>query len=338
MKVQIACMSFGLTFGLALATATSANAADWAVGNGSIRDMGGIKDMGGAGGVPVPAPVPIPEYKPNWYFRLDAGIGMISEPDFSESGFVYGVTDGPGPAAGPGDARTLPTSLFGTDFNSLFTAGGGVGYYLGNGWRIDGTIEKRSKDDAVIDGTDQWDTYGYFDFDTNPLTPVTWGALDTNTNGIVDRQSRLTINDTSSLKGTVWMANAYYDLANMRGFTPYVGAGVGFVWNQISRTHTSTLDSCDNEAGPGAGCAGGIYTGAVTTTATNKGDTVSLAAAAMAGFSYDLSDITSIDVGYRFLYLAGTSNDMTVCCNESRVTIGDQSVHQLRAGLRFNVN
>ncbi len=320
-------MSLALTV-----AALPAAAADWGGGNS------GIRDYGGAGGVPIPAPVPIPEYKPNWYFRLDAAIGIISEPDISEEGFIYGL-DGPGPVTGPGDARTLPSSLFSGDFSNLLTLGGGVGFYVGNGWRIDATVEKRSKDDAYIQGSDEYETNGYADFDGNALTPDTWGVLIAGGNPLIaDNHSRLTISDTSAIKGTVWTANVYYDLASARGFTPYVGAGVGFVWNQISRSHTSTLDSCDNEAAAPIGCAGGVYTGGTTTTAQDKSDTVSLAAAAMAGFSYDVSDITAIDVGYRYLYLGGTSNAMTVGGNESRLSIGDQHVHQLRAGLRFNVD
>ncbi len=330
MTIQIARSSIGVAMGLALSLiAQSATAADWgSAGNGGIRDYGGV---------PVPAPVPIPDYAPSWYFRLDAAIGVISEPDISESGFIYGL-DGPGPVTGPGDARALPSSLFSGDFSNLLTLGGGVGYYLGNGWRIDATVEKRSKDDAYIQGEDEYETNGYADFDSNPLTPDTWGVLDTNANGIADDHSRLTISDESAIKGTVWMANVYYDLANARGFTPYVGAGVGFVWNQISRVHTSTLDYCDNEAAAPNGCLGGVYTGGTTTTVQDKSDTVSLAAAAMAGFSYDISDITAVDVGYRYLFLGGTDFVMGINGVESRISFGDQHVHQVRAGLRFNVN
>ncbi|MEQ1653027.1 MAG: opacity family porin [Hyphomicrobium sp.] len=342
MKVQIACLSLAA---IAAVTTASANAADWNGGAGSI------KDMSGSAGIPVPAPVPIPEYKPSYYFRLDAGLGTISQPSISEDGYSYGgIVDGangyPG-ATGP-VLQTLDPTWLGSDFSTLSTFGGGIGYYFGGGWRMDASVEKRSNDQVNISGSESWDSHAFY---TDPLDPTRTiygtdpgGDLDgdgdggdLNGDGVldepeVDRRTTLSVNDQTSVDGTIWMANMYYDLGARRGFTPYIGGGVGFIWNQIERTHNTTITSCALEDP----CGG--TTTHYNQTFTAEADTISLAAAAMAGFSYQVTEITSLDIGYRYLYLGGTDFVMNIDGTESRVTIGDQHSHQFRAGLRFDVN
>lgn len=337
MKVQIALASLAAVLAV---TAQSADAADFSVGSD-----GSVRDMYPAPAAAVPAPVPTQDYKPRWYLRFDAGIGTVNEPDISESGYQYGGLIGPGSGGNVGaytgsnsggngatgsssgpDLRDLDPTLFTSDFSNLSTFGGGVGYYLGGGWRMDATVEKRSNDQAYLSQTDSWDSYEF--------TSGVYGIQDANSNTVADTRTTINVVDQTDVDGTVWMANAYYDIGTYRGFTPYIGAGVGFVWNQLDRTHTTTVQSCDNEAM--LGCTGG--TTDYTRTAQTEADTISLAAAAMVGFSYQISDITSIDVGYRYLYLGGTNFAMSIDGVESRVEIGDQQIHQVRAGLRFDVN
>lgn len=305
-------------------------AADW----GGSRES--YKDMSLPAAVPVPAPVPIPEFKPSWYFRFDAGIGVINDPTISDDEFVYGVDDGPGPITGPGDERFADSSWFNGDFNTFFTLGGGVGYYVGGGWRVDATIEKRSNEDGTVYGQPpEYDTYAADTITGN------YTVIDANTNGIADTQTRITVDESFKLDGTVWMANAYYDFGTVSGFTPYIGGGVGFVWNEIGRTRTQTSETCDNEALGPSGCetpaTDGTYTGTSVTT-SETADRVTFAAAAMVGMSYDIDEITAVDVGYRYLYLQGTNAVLEIDGVQSRLEIGDQNIHQVRAGLRFNVN
>ncbi len=285
-------------------------------------DFGGIRDYRTMPGTPVPAPVPIPEYRPSWYFRLDAGFGVVSDPDVS--GAIDGLDGVPGDVLGPG-SLSLP-SWFETDFDTFLTLGGGVGYYFGNGWRLDATVEKRSNDDVngfgVTDPVDRWVVDGSGDYVLE----------DGNTNTIADNQIQFRIRDSADVDGTVWLLNLYYDLWPGNGFTPYVGAGVGFSWNQISRTQTIEARTCPND--PPAPC--GAFGAAET--ASDESDTVSFAAAAMAGFSYQVSDITSVDIGYRYLFIGGDSASMTIDGAQSTLDIGDQHAHQVRAGLRFDVS
>lgn len=329
MKVQIAC--FVLVSAVATISAPL-QAADWGGGRESY------KDVSAPAGIPVPAPVPIPEYAPSWYFRFDAGLGVVNEPDVSDGEFQIGSIDGPGPITGPADDFGTPSTWFGSDFDTFLTLGAGVGYYVGNGWRFDATIEKRSKDDVTIYGEQEYDTHVFFDNDGNTATPAIYtDSVDGDTTG--DSRTRLTVDEKTKLDGTLWMANAYYDFNTGRSFTPYVGGGIGFVWNEISRSRSQITETCNNQAVEcEQGANPGTYTPGVEVRESDKADKVTLAAAAMAGFSYDVSEMTAVDIGYRYLYLQGTSAVLSIGDQTSRLEIGDQHVHQIRAGLRFDVD
>jgi opacity protein-like surface antigen len=318
---------------LSLLITTPTLAADWGMSGSGVSYDHGIKDYEGGEAVPVPAPVPIPEYEAKYYFRLDIAVGIVNEPDLSGTTGI--LPDMPGPVTGPEGGFTIPSSWFSSDFDTLLTAGAGVGAYLGRGWRIDATIEKRSKDDFGFSGQEQYDTHD-IDGLGNYVIVDTAAA-----NGIADTQTRVTMDDRSSIDGTVWMANVYYDLAARRGFTPYIGAGIGFVWNEIERSNSTTIEQCNDDGVAGSDCDVGNYSPhpdhPTTITSSDKANKVSLAAAAMAGVSYQISDITSFDVGYRYLYMQGASAVLDVGGIDTRVEVGDQHVHQLRAGLRFDV-
>ena len=314
-----------LTIALALFAATggSASAADWNNGAGSI------KDMGGAAAVPVPAPVPIPVYKAQWYFRADFGIGMGDDPGFSETGMLYGMTDSPG-VTGPEPFGNLP-AWFNGEQETFLTWGGGVGYRWSERFRTDATIEARSSAHARIEGEEH---YIKHEFDCcggyGPiLDPVTGDPM---------TQVNIYTSDRTSMKGGVMMFNAYYDFANFRGFTPYIGAGLGVSFNVLKRTHETTETECSLQTTPACDSEG--VTNAYSASRTTR--TMTLAAAAMAGFSYDVDEITTLDFNYRFMHIGGTHADLDIDNGtqvmRSRVMIGDINEHQLRAGVRFNIH
>ena len=305
MKVRIACIS------VALAAALPASAADWNDGAGSL------KDMSGAAAVAVPAPVPVQTYRGAWYFRFDGGIGSINTPSLLESGLDIGDRDGPGPATGP-DFRATQPDWFSADFSTFATVGGGAGYNFSNGFRVDATIEKRFKDDVLLEGTDSWETHSAC------LATGCWQPL------VPASTTNFDVTDETKIDATLWMVNAYYDLFSNRGFTPYIGAGIGFAWNELNRRHTSTYTVCDD--------ATGICGAPTTESASGRANKFTLAYAAMAGVSYDLTEMTAVDLGYRYLFISGSDIAIDINDDISRVEIGDQHVHQFRAGLRFNVN
>ena len=332
MNVRNACLGAGLL--LSLGASIPADAADWGNGGGSSRDYS--RGATAVPAVPVPAPVPIPVYLGGWYIRLDAGVGVIGEPSLSESGYVYGKDDGPGPLTGPADPRTIQSAWFGNDFDTFATLGGGVGYDFGHGWRADATVEKRTLNVIQIGGTDSWDSYTY---NTTCAGCTTYGILDGNGDGKADQKTTYHIDDKTKLDGTIWLVNAYYDLFTTRGFTPYIGAGAGVVWNVISRRHKDDTSTCVLTSTPA--CATQVPVS--STDVAQSVDKATFAAAAMAGVSYELTETTSLDIGYRYLYMGGTEISLDIPdskgnLDHSRLKIGDQSVHQVRAGVRFNFN
>lgn len=307
MKFQFAC----LPLGLAVATAAlPASAADWGVPNGRVID-GGIKDFGGAGGAAVPAPVPAAEYVAKWYFRVDGGAGTIDDADIEEDGFVYGQDSIDGPRA----TRTLNPEWFNSQFSTFTSIGGGLGYYIGSGFRIDGTIEKLSNGNAIISGADQ---YTIYDHTVSPSAPTT-------------NDERFTVFDKTHNSRSLWLANAYYDFANRGRFTPYVGAGIGFAWNVLTREQQTQIDTCAQ--GP-TGCDAGVYTPVSSNNTRTRVDQVSFAAAGAAGVSIDVRESTKLDLGYRYLYLGGVD----VPLESSTVTLGSQNSHEFHAALRFDID
>jgi opacity protein-like surface antigen len=96
----------------------------------------------------------------------------------------------------------------------------------------------------------------------------------------------------ADIRSWLGLANAYIDMGNWCGFTPFVGAGIGFA--------SLTVDGMKDVNVPNGGVGYGD-----TKTNTN------FAYAFYAGFSYDVTDTTVIDLTYRWSDL-GTAQSGTV--------------------------
>lgn len=315
--------------GLACLAAASmpASAADW--NNGS----GGIKDMRGSAAVPVPAPMPVPVSGPNFYFRFDAGIGMTDGTDASESGLTFGHLDSPG-TTGPQPFGTRP-SWINNDFDTFTSIGAGVGYYWTDRFRTDVTLEVRSKAEIRMDGTERYIQHG-----TDAFYGDGYGPSPHDGAGNGESQVNVYTNDLTKLRSVFSLVNAYYDLGKMHGFSPYLGGGLGVAYHELTRNHSTSETTCDLTAVPACGTE---FT-RTQYTAVDKKNAYSLAAALTAGVSYSISEITALDFNYRYLYIQGTdiatsiTDPRTNHTSISKITIGDTSEHQLRAGLRFNIH
>ncbi|MDD9877135.1 MAG: outer membrane beta-barrel protein [Magnetovibrio sp.] len=153
------------------------------------------------------------------------------------------------------------------DVGNLGVFGGGVGYRFNENLRADLTFSYRP--DADVDATTSGGT-----------------------------------NIASEVDGMTIMINAYADLGEFSGFTPYVGAGIGY----------ARLETADQ-----------------TGTVVNGGVSSNFAWAVMLGTAIDvgMGDATRADLGYRFINLGEFEQ-------ESSTTYDDLMVHELRAGLRHS--
>jgi opacity protein-like surface antigen len=104
-------------------------------------------------------------------------------------------------------------------------------------------------------------------------------------------------------------------------FTPYVGAGIGFVYNDLKRSYQAS------------------DTGGANVSGSSQDNNYGLAAALMAGFSISPDHRYAWDFSYRALYVDGGSitTTLTGTGGTSTVDIGGHWDHQLRVGLRVNL-
>jgi opacity protein-like surface antigen len=123
------------------------------------------------------------------------------------------------------------------------------------------------------------------------------------------------------------LANAYLDLGNWGGFTPYVGGGIGAARMRASGTFTYTDPTLAT----------------TVTTMADSGVKWSPAFAAMAGLAVDLGSGIQLDAGYRYLWLSNGSTGVLTQGNALGVVPGtvefkNSGFHQARVGLRYFVN
>lgn len=132
-----------------------------------------------------------------------------------------------------------------------------------------------------------------------------------------------------------FLANAYLDLGNWWGFTPYVGAGAGtdvlfqkaqihwFEGNGVPYSSVSWTDPL----------TGGTVSGPSMDRVVSN-TSLRFAYALMGGVSYDATDHVKLDIGYRWLNL-GSFSGSDIFGNPVKRQL---RVQQLRAGLRYMVD
>ena len=270
-----------------------------------IYKGGGYKD---SAVVPVPVPAPIPDSTARWYLRADLAAGFMSA-DPSERGIVYGDNLYP-PADLTGPLNFA--AFVGTHSDTTLSFGGGFGYYWSPNFRTDLTIEGRAQQRLTIRGA-----YSY--------------EQDV---GGTDQVDGLT-EDRAQLNSGLMMFNAYVDLTRNGAFTPYIGGGLGFSINQLRRNFSNVEFQCAPGGLPGDCVDPANIRG--FSDADETAYTASFAAAAMAGFSYSITPVTMLDVNYRYLYIGGADASLTVGGARSTFSTGDLHEHQIRAGLRWNI-
>jgi opacity protein-like surface antigen len=186
--------------------------------------------------------------------------------------------------------------------------GAGIGWQVSSRFRFDFTGEYRTT--AQVKGMDN--------LTGELLAPA--GELQANT---------LYQGNVSAFVG---LANAYIDLFSSRGFTPYVGAGIGFANVKMSNFTTSSTATFIDAA---TGAAFSETTAGVSASNTQT----NFAWAIMAGTSYDLSPNAKLDLGYRYLNLGSSATTSTLNCvcgtTGQPLKISDLEAHEFRIGIRW---
>jgi opacity protein-like surface antigen len=121
----------------------------------------------------------------------------------------------------------------------------------------------------------------------------------------------------TSVTTTTLMFNGYYDIARFDRFTPYVGAGVGLAYNK-----TGGVSFTDNAA----------------LVNVIEGDSRwSLAWSLMAGVGVQLTERTTLDIGYRYLDMGKAESGIidNIGFVNPKVRIDDLAAHEFKVGLRF---
>jgi opacity protein-like surface antigen len=131
--------------------------------------------------------------------------------------------------------------------------------------------------------------------------------------------------DKTKLGGYTALANVYADLGTWSGITPYIGAGIGYAYNQVG-------------AGSGyAYTAPGVplldASGNQVFNAFPKHNSSGLAWALMAGASMNIAPGVAVDLGYRYLRVADASSAPDFSKISTHFT--SLGAHQFRIGLRY---
>jgi opacity protein-like surface antigen len=266
----------------------------------------GVKDPYAAA-VPVPAPAPIPIYEPEYYVRFDVGAAWLSDGSLDETGSSMTLDD-------IGDVEPL-------EFGSI-----GAGRYITPSIRVELQVDLYTRGD-LQQGESNFSEVLSVDAGLPDPDIVTYD---------VTRQ------DSVKFEQDTGMLNFYYDFRNSTRFTPYVGAGLGVTYRQLTRK-SSEVAQC---SGLSNSVAGTLDCGANTlpdTSTITEGTTTKkswdLAAALMAGVSVQVTDSVIWDTGYRYMWQNGglTVSSMTLA-GTSDITIEDIGQHQLRTGIRLDLN
>ena len=254
--------------------------------------------------------------------RLDVGLGRESKHGAKENGLVYGSNPGFSSSSPAGTGFGSSGSWFDDSSDLTFNYSGGVGYRWNSNWRSDVTVEHRSATDYKMRGSYRYD---YHQFNAGP--PISYTPVP---NIVVNGAT----SDATNLKSGVLMANTYFDWKNRSAVTPYIGAGMGLAYVTLHRDHASTEQLCDTLADPTCSTSLGSRTWSGSGAETH----LLWAGSATAGFSYAFSSVTSLDVNYRMLYIPTSNVNATILGHNSRFSYDDIIEHQIRAGLRWDIN
>lgn len=180
------------------------------------------------------------------------------------------------------------------NFEAGVVGGAGLGYQFNDWFRVDGLVEYRGE--AGFHGLDTWTDGGEPRFNDYTAKKSEW----------------------------LLMANAYADLGTFKGFTPYVGAGLGASRVSIHSFRDRGIDLAGNP----------------TLAYADTDSKWNFAWALHAGLGFDVTENTTIDLGYSFVHLGdGQTGDIVPYDGPGTVDnpmhFRDITSHDFKLGLRY---
>ena len=274
-----------------------------------------------------PPVVEVPEVHPapgGWYLRGDIGYSFREYRDngmFAVGGpnrfDTLSAIDANGFRTGSAGYGVGYRSFDSVSIDESFEIRGGLGYKVNDYLRVDGTVAYAF--DADFSGSTGGDCSG------PTYTAATLATFN-------PAGARCSSTDTDTLSRLTVMANAYVDLGNFSGFTPYVGAGIGGAHVSYSGL-TNTVNCPDGVAG-------------CTPVPVSHGgeDSWRFAWALHAGASYELTKQLALDFGYSYTRIEG-GPQFSIDANSQAngAMTGAQGFdkgfeeHTIRAGLRYHL-
>jgi opacity protein-like surface antigen len=203
---------------------------------------------------------------------LKGGYEVPPPPPSDRGIYIKGYVGAANPNVGSiwtSDYQSNTFDVFHHDIKSSPLFGIGVGWQARHWLRFDGTIEYRG--DATFLGQDRYPgADGTYNIGTSAFNPGT--------------------NEyTADISSWLGLVNAYWDITHWCGFTPYVGAGIGFA--AVSVNGLKDVNVPNNGVAFGSG-----------NTNTN------FAWAIHAGLSYDVTPQFVVDLAYRYADLGSASS------------------------------
>lgn len=134
------------------------------------------------------------------------------------------------------------------------------------------------------------------------------------------------------VRSLVLLANAYVDLGNYNGITPYVGAGIGAAYNTMS--NVDSLATFYVPVGAGTTAAGWQTPETGWMDGKSKWN---LAWALHTGMSWDITPNAKFDIGYSYKNLGSVKTGDEHCQNTCGdvLKFKDLAIHDVHAGLRW---
>jgi opacity protein-like surface antigen len=279
----------------------------------------------------VEQPAPSKGFGDGWYLRGDIGY-VMSDGDLESNARVpYLSTSRDGACGSPCAIwESTETSLVDVDREDTWSAGLGIGYDFG--W---------IRTDLTADYTFKSKTSGSR-VDPNNFAPADGIYAERTGDYHCEGDGWCKAEESGKVSKLTLLVNAYADLGEYYGLTPYVGAGIGASYVTWSDWKTDQVCGGTNlSCTPDHPDFGWEYKFDHISWDHDDTSQWAFAWALMAGASYKISDNLDLDVGYRYLQIEdGAVEAEYRYVNGDKIgtlKFKDDASHEVRAGLRYTL-